>query len=177
MRYSRSPKVRRTAVPLEGDQELAALVGCIISQFALTEMEVPGLLGKLTGMRGDDAHAIVGVFRAFSNRIDLLAEVIKRRAEGSPERIIYGYFKGRLKEANAIRNKYAHATYAGGKDQMVLIPYSGDHNRAPEFIEISPGSVKADLLKIATINYELTMWRTDQVPQALWKQLPSEFRA
>lgn len=176
MRYSRSP-VKRSAVPLEGDQELAALVGCIISQFALTEMEVPRLLAKLTGMRKDDAHAVVGVFRAFSNRIDLLAEVIKRRAEGSHDRIIYGYFKGRLKEANTIRNRYAHATYAGGKGKIKLIPFSGDHNRAPEIIEISPKSVKADLLKIATINYELTMWAMDQVPEALWRQLPPESRA
>jgi hypothetical protein len=99
-------------VALEWGDDFAKAVGVIISLFAIIEGYPPFLLERISGVKRDDARAILGVFRAASNRLDLIKELVRLRPDNSPERILFTYYRGLLSEANTLRNKYAHAQYS-----------------------------------------------------------------
>lgn len=160
-------------VALEHGKEYAEAVGVIISLFALVEGYPPLVLEKLGVLSKADARSILGVFRAFSNRIDLLKEVGDNRPSGSIERICFGYYKGLFKEANAIRNKYAHATYSYDLKDMYLQVFSGDHNRKSMTLRQSIEDYRNDINRLKRIICELHAFcYRNEVPAGLQKSLP-----
>ena len=164
----------RTA--LTSAPDFAAKIGVMIATFANVESYLPFVFAKLTGVKVDDAHAIVGVFRAFSNKIDLLAEVIKRRDKDSLDWEVFTHIKGRFTEANRIRNHYAHAMYMGIGDPLTIVPYSGDHNKIAQSVEKSFVEVEADLIVLETVANELWAFTEEnRLPAKLHARLMKRF--
>lgn len=60
--------------------------------------------------------------------------LLKLRTTDSHDKIIYGHCKGLFKEANQIRNKYAHALYAKGV-KMSMSPFHHDLKAPEKWIE------------------------------------------
>jgi len=159
-------------VALEWGKDYAEAVGIIISLFAMVEGYPPLILEKVGILSKQDALSTLGVFRAFSNRLDLLKEVTKNRPEQSRERACLRYYKGLLTEANKIRNKYAHATYSYAKTHFVLMTYSGDHNRKEEKIAQNLEDFHADIDRLKRIICELHAFcYRNEVPASLQKEL------
>ena len=146
-------------------------MGNIIAQFAITEGYVPRLLSLVTPLSERDAGAIVSVFRAFSNKIDVLEAVAGNHGDNTWQRIILSYYKGRLKEANSIRNKYGHAALASGEGaDLTLLPYFADRNNTAKFEPLSLKSIQKDLDRILRINGELDeLLMLSRVPKNLCK--------
>ncbi len=162
-------------VALDGETEYAAKVGVIISMFALIEDYAPRLLQLLTGMSMQDSHSTMAVFRAFSNRIDLLKAIYKPKGETSKDAILGSHYVGLFTSANAIRNKYAHATYSSTNKSIIVKPFSSDYNRPPEQIEQTLPDFDKDLHRLRRIICELhaLVWRSE-LPQGLHKQLQKQ---
>ncbi|PWE17276.1 hypothetical protein DDZ18_06195 [Marinicauda salina] len=113
------------------------------------------ILDRLGVMDEADALASLGVFRSFSNRIEMLDELRKRRDPQTIEHACLSYYKGLLTEANSIRNKYAHAKYGIAKDHFVLYTFSGDHNRQPVRIAQTIDDFASDKNRLKRIICEL----------------------
>ncbi len=167
-------ELTKYSVALEMDKgpPYAAKVGVIISLFALVENYSPHILRMLTGLNKQDARAIMGVFRAFSNRIDLLKAVYKPRGELSVDAVVGSHYAGLFNEANKIRNKYAHATYSIAATTMHLHTYSGDYGRTPERIIQTDEDFEGDITRMKRIICELhALVYRNEIPQSLHKQL------
>ncbi len=162
-------------VALDGEPAYAAKVGVIISMFALIEDYAPRLLQLLTGMSMQDSHSTMAVFRAFSNSIDLLKAIYKPKGETSKDAILGSHYVGLLTQANAIRNKYAHASYSTTNKSIILTPFSSDYNRSVEKIEQTLPDFDKDVVKLRRITCELhaLVWRCE-LPQGLHKQLQKQ---
>lgn len=162
-------------VALDGEPEYAAKIGVIISMFALIEDYAPRLLQLLTGMSMQDSHSTMAVFRAFSNRIDLLKAIYKPKGEASKDAILGSHYVGLFTQANAIRNKYAHATYSTTNKSIILTPFSSDYNRPLDRVEQTLPDFDKDLHRLRRIICELhaLVWRSE-IPQGLHKQLQKQ---
>ena len=145
----------QVALELKGQEQYARHVGVIISLFAIVEGFVPRVLESLLGMDREDARSITGVFRAFSNRLDLIEQLIKGRDKGSVEREVFSYTKGLLAEANNIRNKFAHATYGYAGDHFKLETCSSNYNQARQIIDMTLDDFEKDILRLKRIISEL----------------------
>lgn len=159
-------------VALDDEPAYAAMVGSIVSMFALIEDYAPQFLSRLTGLSYQDAHSIMGTFRAFSNRLDLIKAVYKPRGIGSVDAIVGSHYVGLLNEANRIRNKYAHATYSTTRKSIILKTFSSDYNRGPEQIEQTEADFQADIVRLRRITAELHgLIHRNEIPRSLHKQL------
>lgn len=123
--YTKFPKyssyVEKHSVILDSaNPEFPKIIGIIISQFAIIEDFVPLVVRQITGISEDDSTTILGVIRNFSNKIELIGELINKRDKKSNDFIVIDYVKNLLSEANSIRNKYAHAKYGGFKHNSNL---------------------------------------------------------
>ena len=145
----------RSHSALEANQPFAAKIGAVIATFAFIERDMPMIISRLTGMDPGQAFAVAGVFRAFSNRIDMFAELIKLMNDDQVEKEIGSHFKGHLSRANVIRNKYAHASYMGEKDPMTIVPFSGDFNRPARAQKVSLADIEKDLDELRAISAEI----------------------
>ena len=76
----------RSHSALEANEPFAAKIGAVIAIFAFIERDMPMIISRLTGMDPGQAFAVAGVFRAFSNRIDMFAELIKLMNDDQVER-------------------------------------------------------------------------------------------
>lgn len=171
-------------VAIENAPAFAEAVGIIISLFAIVEGYPPFLLERLSGMNRDDSRAILGVFRAASNRLDLLKQLTRLRPDASPDRIVFSYYRGLLTEANNIRNKYAHAQYAisfqpltGANRKTVfhLQTFFSDFNRKVERLILSLEDFHADRDRLKRIICELhALVYRNEIPLALHQQLPPQ---
>lgn len=161
-------------VALDAATDYAIQVGLIISLFALVENYVPFALEKMTGIKRADARAIAGVFRAFSNKIDLLHQL--NRNQNDVQRVVYSHYKGLFSEANKIRNKYAHATYSYAGTHFKLQTYSGDYNRSPEIIDSTLENFASDAATLRRIINDLHgFYYRNEIPKALDEQLQKLF--
>jgi len=162
-------------VALEGEADYAAKIGVIISMFALIEDYAPFLLQLFTGISKEDSRSVMGVFRAFSNRIDLLKAVYKPKGANSVDAIIGTHYVGLLNEANKIRNKYAHAQYATTRKSIVLIPFSSDYNRITERVEQTLADFDKDINRMRRIICELhaLIYRME-IPASVHKRLQKQ---
>lgn len=158
------------ALEYDGD-EIPAQIGVIIGCFAAIERELPGIIAHVTGMAYPaDAVAICGKLRSFNSQLEILDALLKLRDEKSHDRIIYGHCKNLLKEANAIRNKYAHALYAKGKE-MQMLPFHNDLKEQHEWIDMVP-VLKKDKRRISIILGELfAILHEKELPPALYDKL------
>lgn len=137
------------------EPRFAAQVGVIISLFALVEGYVPMLLQKLTGLDARDAQSLASVPRSFTTRLELIEAVCKPRGAGSIDAIVATHFVQQFREANRIRNRYAHATYSTTRQTIVLSTFSSDFNREPEHLTLRLDQFKADGDKLRRIICEL----------------------
>jgi len=159
-------------VALDAEPTYAAMVGSIISMFALIEGYAPQILSCLTGLSSQDARAIMGAFRAFSNRLDLIKAVYKTRGPTSVDAIVGGHYVSLLNEANRIRNKYAHATYSTTRRSIILKTFSGDYNKNQEQIEQTESDFPRDITRLRRITAELhgLIYR-NEIPISLHRKL------
>lgn len=161
-------------VALDAGTDYATQVGLIISLFALVEGYVPYALEKMIGIKRADARSIAGVFRAFSNKIDLLHQL--NRNQGKIERVVFSHYKGLFSEANKIRNKYAHATYSYARTHFKLQTYSGDYNRSPEIIDGTLADFVSDATTLRRIINDLHgFYVRNEIPRTLDEQLRKLF--
>jgi hypothetical protein len=162
-------------VALDWEPAYAAVVGSIVSSFALIEDYAPQILALLTGCSGQDARSIMGTFRAFSNRLDLLKSIYKTRGQNSTDAIIGTHYVSLLIEANKIRNKYAHSTYATTNKSIIIKTFSSDYNRGPETFEMGLGDFKRDRDRLRRITAELhgLVYRRE-IPKSLHRQLQKQ---
>lgn len=159
-------------VALDDETNYAAMVGVIISMFAMIEDYAPQILQLLTGMSKTDSRSIMGVFRAFSNRIDLLKAVYKPKGADSVDCIIGRHYVGLLNDAVKIRNKYAHAKYSTTRKSIILTTFSSDYNRTAERIEQTIPDFIKDIRRLRRIICELhALIYRSEVPQSVQKQL------
>jgi hypothetical protein len=93
----------------------------------MVEWYLPQLM-MTVGIGYPDALIIAGHFQSFSVRIDLLQAIANTRDPDDPITQAVEEFIPRMRAANAIRNKYAHAQYGEGatQDSIVIMPFSGD---------------------------------------------------
>lgn len=159
-------------VALEHGPDYAQAVGVIISLFAIVEDYTPFFLKTFCNIDASDARSIMGVFRAFSNRIELLKELSRNRPVGTRDRIISSYYRGLLTDANKIRNKYAHAKYSYAKTHFVLHTFAGDFNRNDEHIYQKIDDFNKDIKQLKRIICELhALFYRSEIPLSLHKQL------
>lgn len=162
------------SVALDSGADYAAQVGLIISLFAIVESYVPYALERMTGMSRADARSIAGVFRAFSNKIDLLHQLSRNRDK--VQRVVYSHYKGLFSESNKIRNKYAHATYSYARTHFKLHTYSGDYNRSPEIIDSTLQGFVGDSKRLRFIINDLHgFYLRNEIPKTLDEQLRKLF--
>jgi len=162
------------AFEVDGDQ-YPALVGMIITNFAHIERELPTIVERMTGLAWADAVTIFAEFRAFSVRLGVLSALLKLRDDQSHDKIIYSHCKGLLKEANDLRNRYAHAKYAKGQ-VMQMLPYPNDLLGPEKWTEIPLDAAKADKARVSTILWELfAILHQKKLPPGLYyKLLPQD---
>lgn len=159
-----------TALEYEGD-EYPALVGMIVSYFAHIEREMPTIISRLTGLTSDDAITICAEFRAFSVKLDILSSLLKLRDATSHDRIIYTHCKVLMREANSLRNKYAHALYAKG-GVMMMLPYPNDLKPIEKWEELPLVKVRSDKKRMAIILGQLfTILHQNELPKSLYDKL------
>ena len=165
--------VKSNRTILETQPSYAAKIGVVISMFALIEDHSPLILCRLTGINQMDARAIMGTFRAFSNRIDLLKAVYRSHERTSPKFVFGSYFAGLFTEANKIRNKYAHAKYSlNSKNKLGIEPFSSDYNRKTVPQEHTAEEFENDINRLRRIIAELDclLWE-DEISKSLYGQL------
>ena len=157
------------ALEYDGD-EIPAQIGIIIGCFAAIERELPGIIARVTRMDDLDAAAICAELISFSSRLEILGALLKLRDEKSHDRIIYSHCKGLFKDANNIRNKYAHALYAKGENMRMLKFHNG--LKGPdEWIDIAP-ELKKDKRRMSIILGELfAILHEKELPPALYDKL------
>jgi hypothetical protein len=136
----------------------AAEVGVIISVMALIESYLPELLVRLTGMPKAAAAITMGTFYNFSHRVDLLA-LIAASADTDVRRDILKLAK-RIRTANNVRVKYAHAMYSVGKDEngkqtVHLVPFFGDARKPQQTIIMYDDDVAGDVETVKGIKRQI----------------------
>lgn len=157
------------ALEYDGD-EIPAQIGIIIGCFAAIERELPGIIARVTKMNAPDAVTICAELISFSSRLKILEALLKLRDENSHDRIIYGHCKNLLTEANAIRNKYAHASYGKGK-VMQMLPFHNDLKGPEKWLDIAP-ELKKDKRRMSIILGELfALLHEKELPSALYDKL------
>ena len=159
------------ALDYDGDQ-FPALVGGIVACFAAIERELPGIIARVTKMKDPvDAIAIFAAFRSFNSRLEILDALLKLRTTDSHDNIIYGHCKGLFKEANQIRNKYAHALYAKGV-KMSMSPFHHDLKAPEKWIEMGIEDFQKDKRRISVILGELfAILHQKELPQTIYDRL------
>lgn len=159
------------ALDYDGDQ-FPALVGGIVACFAAIERELPGIIARVTKMKDPvDAIAICAAFRSFNSRLEILDALLKLRTTDSHDKIIYGHCKGLFKEANQIRNKYAHALYAKGV-KMSMSPFHHDLKAPEKWIEMGIEDFQKDKRRISVILGELfAILHQKELPQTIYDRL------
>lgn len=159
------------ALEYDGDQ-YPAQVGIIISSFAAIERELPTIIARMTQMHDDrDAIVICAVFRSFSSRLEILEALLKLRDVKSHDRIIYGHCKALFKEANTIRNKYAHALYGKGR-KMSMLPFHNALKGPEQWVDMDLNDFREDKRRIKIILGELfSILHQNDLPQGLYNKL------
>ncbi len=141
-------KAEEYSVALEDSPEIAALIGVIISCLAAIEHTLPFLLKKITGMHLDYATATLGLLR-METRLLLLSSLANVDETPPANKAAIQNLVDRLKAANTLRNKYAHATYGAGPGAMIMVPYYSDtKQKVKQLMQITADTVRADLVEI-----------------------------
>ena len=172
-----SSELEKYNVALEHAPEFAAKVGVIVSLFALVESYVPLLFSKLTKADGRDSFAITGSYASFSYRIDLLDSLLEHRSVAdTPDFSTYKHFTKTLREANRIRNKFAHSTYSIGAEigntkerRMFLRAFSYDARKKKETEEYDLKKIEADVHCLKKIICELHAYCHRNEPLPSWR--------
>jgi hypothetical protein len=121
----------------------AGEVGVIISVMAMIEGYLPLLLMKLTGMSQPHASTTMGTFYNFSHRLDLL-EMVSETASADTRKDFSIMIK-RVRSANNLRVKYAHAKYSVAHERVHVTPFYGDARKKPKTDIMTIDDVSADL--------------------------------
>jgi hypothetical protein len=121
----------------------------------------------------------LGVFRAFSNKLDLFAELLKARSDGTNEKFVMCYVKDLLSEANSIRNRYAHAKYGGFKHNskaenfIYLKLFSSNYNRLNRQEKVRLKDFERDKDRLNIIICEVHhILHAKWLPPKLFRRLP-----
>jgi hypothetical protein len=155
--YERDPplSVDRHWVALDLVPDIAAEIGILVSMFALIEFYMPWLFEGLTRSRSTDSAVVMGYFKSFGDKIELLEWIIKTRLEETDTSKAIKLCLPNLKEANSLRNKYVHARLSlGAHDELHLEPFAADVRRKPRTEIKSLEQVAEDVRRMRTIAYE-----------------------
>jgi hypothetical protein len=132
----------------------AGEVGVLISVMALMEDYLAQLLVKLTNLTLADAKTTMGTFYNFSHRVDLLQHLAQSTNADLKKDI--SIIADKLRLANNLRVKYAHALYSVGKDaadrQTVHVtPFYGDARKKPVTLIMYTDDVAKDVESVKAV--------------------------
>ena len=152
-------------------EEYSVLIGRIIAYFASVERLAPAELQRITGMHQEQADAILGVFRSFKNKLDVL-KVVAAPIENEAEKEVATYVRGHFTSANTMRNTYAHAAFMWrGGDELVLAPY-GDMSQ--EYV-LTLKKLRGEHRAMHRIETELdAIIIRNELPPTLFDRLPQQ---
>lgn len=120
--------------------EIGVLIGCM----AMIELYFPELLAKLTNMTLDDAKITTGTFFNFSHRIDLIELITESRPKSEMKSDFLILCK-KIRKANNVRLKYAHARYSVAHEKIHVEPFFGDTRKKPKFEFLTVDDISDDL--------------------------------
>jgi hypothetical protein len=137
--------------------EISAEVGVLLSLMAQIEHALPRLFEKLTGATWEDSITILGCFKGFSDKLELMKTIIARRP--APDEVCNNISQilPRLAEANTIRNKYAHGGYGIGKNDTLhlrLFPNDSRKKRRTEIKTLDDVVEEVNLVRRVTVDVE-----------------------
>lgn len=148
-------EVKAYRVALEDIPDFAAQVGVLLSLFAILEGYVPQLIARLTGMSDKDSFVSANSFMSFSHRIDLLESYVGHRPDNT-ETKPYRHFVETLREANMLRNRFAHGLYSTTSSSQVIIKsWTNDARRKTRTERYNLDRLSADVARIKFIICEL----------------------
>lgn len=157
---------------LDGKPEIAAQIGILIGCLAVLERQVPELFRHLAGTANNDASTIVGNFIGFSHRVGLIESLLESRnlEDNDQEFEIARLFCVKLREANAVRNKYAHSLYAQHGRKTLMITYGSDAKRKTVKNFVETDDIKTDVARIERLIRYLSgyLQRNEKPPLNFW---------
>ena len=134
----------------------AAEIGVLISVMAMIEGYLPALLAKLTSISGEEASITMGTFYNFTHRVDLLEILAKQGRHGAEISEDVLFLAKRIRAANNIRIKYAHAKYSVGSEMKVWVePFYGDARKKPQTIIMTSDDVAQDVETVKSITRQV----------------------
>ena len=133
----------------------AGEIGVIIGEMALIEGYFPKLLIKLIPMSEADAFIIMGAPFNFSNRVDLIELIAKSRGAHSEIKEDIVLLGKKMRAANNIRVKYAHARYSVAHEKIHIVPFFDDPKKSQQTIITTTDDVMSDLELIKEIKDQL----------------------
>ena len=134
----------------------AGEIGVLISVMALIEDYLAMLLAKLTGVSGHDARVTMGTFYNFSHRVDLLEFLARQDSKDAELQKAVLHFVKRIRAANDIRVRYAHAKYSVGVELKVHVePFYGDARKKKKTIVMTADEVARDVESVKAVSRAL----------------------
>jgi hypothetical protein len=154
---------------IESAPKIAEQVGLIFATFAMIETRLPQIFSWITGMSSEDAASSLNSVRSFGTRISIVeAAIINHSGTPKPQRVAT-WFCTKMREANTLRNRYAHSHYRFVSEiEVKVLPYGDEAKVVCVTLEEMEADV-ANLRKLAGQLFEL--FRLGRVPLTLYEEL------
>lgn len=149
---------------LDNEPEFASEIGLMTSAFALLERFPPILLSRLTGMSESDSGIILGHFRSFAGKLEVIKTVCRSRGNQTGIVKAVERFRGELQEANRIRNKYAHGRFTQTEAGMTMTTWEHDANRKTHLEVLSLADVQEDTAILRATLHKLLQFQQGELP-------------
>lgn len=120
-------------------------IGVLISVMAMIEGYLPELLVKLSNMKIQAAQITMGTFFNFSHKIDLIEFLANQLDDKDAFRKDMLVLASKIRKANVVRVKYAHAKYGVAHDKVHVTPFFGDARKKQERIVMTIDDICADV--------------------------------
>lgn len=174
-KVSRPPRGTLGYSQLERCPEIARQIGIFMGCFAVLERQIPGLLHHLTQHGNHDAEVIAGSFLSNAHKIELIETLLRSRnlQHDDGEFEIAKRFCSKLREANAVRNRFAHSLYARSGRKVFMNTYVSDAKRQSQQRLLRASDIKREIRRIEILIWHLSgyLMRNERPPKRYW--LPS----
>lgn len=156
---------------LDNCPDIAQQAGLILSAFAIIELAPPLILARLLQIPERHCETLLGHFRSFSHRLDVTRAVALD--VGADAAIV---LLDRIRDANAIRNKYAHGLWSqvdlGTGALMKVSAWLPDATKKSAAHWVTITSAKADCATVRAILHDAITFAHIVVPEVQPKGPP-----
>lgn len=154
---------------LDHRPDLGAPIASLIASFNSLEMYLPDIYSAIAAVPSEQAAKMFSVVRSFAIRRDMVVKALETSALRAEDRNIISGLLGELKQANALRNKYAHAVFSYGANtqSITMMPYFSDRNQKPREETVDLESVSKDRKKLGELHLKLLQWWSKQTRENL----------